>query len=397
MFGIPLVLALVIGLSTTVAQTPGPAAGQAPAPAGRSAVVTARNPIDAVRASETLVVAAADLQRLLGADDARKVQVKDSTGQAVLSQAVDLNDDGKFEQLIFQADFQPRQARTFTLAVGDRQIPKVSDFKAYGRFVRERRDDFAWENDRIAHRVYGAALETWAQEPLTSSAVDVWSKRVRRLVINDWYMVDDYHQDNGTGGDFYSAGKSRGCGGNGVWAGGKLYPSANFRDSRVLANGPIRVMFELTYQAWDAAGTKVSEVKRITLDAGQNLDRFESLYTVAGGAAVATHAAGIKKNTGSVSVTNRDLGILRTWEPVKGQGNLGCAVVVDPAAVSDFTEADGNYLVVAKVAPGGTASYYAGFGWDKSGDFKGVEDWDQYLEQAARRLRAPIEVSIASK
>jgi predicted dithiol-disulfide oxidoreductase (DUF899 family) len=95
-----------------------------------------------------------------------------------------------------------------------------------------------------------------------------------------------------------------------------------------------------------------------------------------------------------VSVTNRDLGILRTWEPVKGQGNLGCAVIVDPAAVMEFTEADGNYVVAARVPAARAVSYYAGFGWDKSGDFKSVEDWDRYLDQAARRLRAPIELTV---
>jgi hypothetical protein len=65
--------------------------------------------------------------------------------------------------------------RRYELTVGDRVVYKRDDFKAYGRFVRERRDDFAWENDRVAHRMYGAALETWAQEPLTSSAVDAWA------------------------------------------------------------------------------------------------------------------------------------------------------------------------------------------------------------------------------
>jgi len=30
-----------------------------------------------------------------------------------------------------------------------------------------------------------------------------------------------------------------------------------------LANGLIRVLFELTYDAWDAGGQKLSEVKRI--------------------------------------------------------------------------------------------------------------------------------------
>src|SRR5207245_4059916 len=89
-------------------------------------------------------------------------------------------------------------------------------------------------------------------------------RSVSYLVINDWYMVDDYHHDHGEGADLYSAGNSRGCGGNGVWVNGKLYPSANFIHSRTLANGPIRVMFELEYPEWDAGGVRVSEVKRIT-------------------------------------------------------------------------------------------------------------------------------------
>ena len=31
-------------------------------------------------------------------------------------------------------------------------------------------------------------------------------------MLNDWYLVDDYHRDHGEGGDFYPAGKTRGCG-----------------------------------------------------------------------------------------------------------------------------------------------------------------------------------------
>ena len=79
--------------------------------------------------------------------------------------------------------------------------------------MRERHDDFAWENDRVAHRMYGPDLEIWKKEPLTSSGIDVWVKRAKRLVVNDWYMTDDYHRDNGDGADFYSVSKSRGCGG----------------------------------------------------------------------------------------------------------------------------------------------------------------------------------------
>ena len=243
--------------------------------AAPGAAVTVRNPLALARPSETIALAGAAIRQAMPVEDLRTVHVTDdASGLEVVAQPIDLNDDGVFDEVIFQADIGPRAARTFTLSAGARQVHTKEQFKAYGRFVRERRDDFAWENDRVAHRMYGKALETWAQEPLTSSSVDVWFKRTRRLVINDWYMVDDYHRDTGEGADMYSAGRSRGCGGNGIWDGGRLHTSANFVDSKVLANGPIRVMFELTYPAFDAAGSRVTEIKRVTLDAGHNLNRF---------------------------------------------------------------------------------------------------------------------------
>ena len=353
------------------------------------------NPIDLARPSETITLEVAALHTLLTFTDPRTLHVRDErTGADLLTQAVDLDDDGTFDQVIFQSDLAPRETRTFGLSVGERRIAQRDDFKAYGRFVRERRDDFAWENDRIAHRMYGAALETWAQEPLTSSAVDVWTKRTRRLVINDWYMVDDYHRDTGEGADLYSAGKTRGCGGNGLWLDGRLYPSANFRDSRVLANGPIRVMFELVYAPWSAAGTTVRETKRITLDAGANIGRYESRYTGAAGTPL-QHAVGIRTPAGAAATADTAAGILRTWETFKdGNGNLGCAVIADPATVAGRADADGNALLVTGIPASGIVTYSAGFAWDKAGDVTSAAQWAQYVADAARRLRAPVVVRL---
>lgn len=363
------------------------------------AAVTVRNPIEVARPSETIVLQAAGLRQMLGVDDVRKVHVRDERGvKDLLVQAVDTNDDGAFEQLLFQADLAPKETRTFLLTVGERQIPRLEDYKTYGRFVRERRDDFAWENDRIAHRIYGKELETWPREPLTSSAIDVWSKRVRKLVINDWYLVDDYHHDHGEGADFYSAGKSRGCGGSGIWAGGKLWPSANFRDSRVFATGPIRVMFELIYEAWIAEGVRVSEKKRISLDAGHNLDRFESQYTFEGSPTTLAHAIGLRKWKDSEMRPDRAQGVLRTWETVEGgNGKLGMGVIADLASITDFAQDDRNFLMLTKIDPAAPSVYYAGFGWSKSGDFSSLEDWDRYLGECATRLRAPVEVRIEKR
>ena len=336
-------------------------------------MVQVGNDLPMARPSETVEIAAAELKPL---GDLSRVHVFDGERE-LLAQTVDI--DGR-QSLLFQTDLPAKGKRSFELRSGEPRQYRKEDFRVYGRFVRERFDDFAWENDRIAHRMYGQALETWQKEPLTSSAVDVWLKRTRRLVINDWYMVDDYHHDHGEGGDFYSAGKSRGCGGSGLWREGKLVVSKNFRQSNVLAAGPIRLVFELRYP-------DVGETKRITLDAGQNFEHFESRYDAGADA----YAAGIKKNKDAVFRAEKAAGWMRTWEPVVGGiGQFGCAVVLDPAKIVDVTEADGNHIVVAR----SPASYWVGVGWDKSGDFGGVDDWDRAVAAWAQRVASPLRIEV---
>ena len=252
-------------------------------------------------------------------------------GKTLLSQLVDADGDFRYDLLVFQAPFAPSQVREFTLSTCKREKYKREDFRVFGRFVRERHDDFAWENDKVAFRTYGPGLETWVKEPLTSSTIDAWSKGTTRLTINDWYMVDDYHKDHGEGGDFYSAGASRGCGGSGLVAGGKLRVSRNFRESRVIASGPIRLVFELSYPLWQD-GFAATEKKRVTLDAGSRFNRFDSVFE-GKDAAAAQPAAGIRIAKGAASRVERERGFVRTWEIQSNYGDggwLGCAVVADP-------------------------------------------------------------------
>jgi hypothetical protein len=354
-----------------------------------------RNALDAGRPSETVEVTAAALAGRVEAKDLGRLAVTDPrTGHEVLAQAVDEDGDDAFDRLVFQAGFTPGETREFVLSVAEPRKSRREDYRVYARFVRERQDDFAWENDRVAFRIYGPALETFAKEPLTSSTVDAWCKRTRRLVLNDWYLVDDYHRDHGEGGDFYSAGRSRGCGGSGLIVDGALAVSKNFRSSRVLASGPLRVVFEVSYPEWEKPGLKVTEVKRVTLDAGSHFNRFESFYTAEGDV---TWAAGIRMAKGVVPRVDRELGVVRTWEHLTNYGDngwLGCGLVLAPAAIVDVREEAGNQLVVARTPKGQPATWYAGSGWDRSGDFHDVAAWDRYLDAFAARLRSPLAVEV---
>ncbi|HKP81970.1 MAG TPA: DUF4861 family protein [Pyrinomonadaceae bacterium] len=355
--------------------------------------ITAVNKLKFARPSETIELTSQSLAPL-SEKDLTKLHVRDAAGNEVLAQAVDTDYDDfhKPDVLIFQTDFAPNETKTFTIAAGKKREYKKEDFRAYGRFVRERFDDFAWENDRIGHRTYGKALITWKGEPLTSSAIDIWSKRTEKLVINDWYMVDNYHTDQGEGVDAYSAGPTRGCGGNGIWSNGQLYIPTNFVDSRVLANGPIRVMFELVYEPFDVNGVKVSQVLRVSLDAGSQLNQFRASYQ--GGSESLGLAVGLKKVKDEQKQFNAERGWLTIWEPVdKNLGMQGLAIVVDPRAVDKLAEDKLNHLVVLKPGITTPVSYWAGFAWDRAGKIPSAESWNAYVDQFAERLRSPIEVS----
>jgi hypothetical protein len=373
------------------------AAAQATPPAQTELTITAVNKLKLARANETIELTLKDLAPL-AEKDLTKLHVRDSSGKELLAQSVDTDYDDyhKPDLLIFQSDFAAGQTKTFTVFAGAKREYTKDDFRAYGRFVRERFDDFAWENDRIAHRTYGQALITWKGEPLTSSAIDIWSKRTPKMVINDWYMVDNYHADHGEGVDAYSAGPTRGCGASGIWANDQLYIPRNFVDSHVLANGPIRVMFELFYPSINVNGDLVSQVLRVSLDGGSQLNHFDTFYRRGGSTGPLAVAIGLKKVKDAQKDFNAEHGRLTIWEPMdKNLGIQGLAVIVNPRDVDKVVEDKLNHLLVLNPTMNTMPiSYWAGFAWDRAGKITSAQAWNKYVDEFAEARRSPIAITV---
>jgi hypothetical protein len=378
-----------------------PAAAAAPKPGTPVASVSVTNPLPAARGKETIVLGRAEIARLAPAADFKALVIADAAGKPVLSQLVDMDGDGEPDELVFQTDLAAKQAKAFKLRVGPRTPAARGDYKVYGRFARERFDDFVWENDLVAHRMYGPALETAAKEPLVSSGIDTWVKKVPRLVVNDWLMTGDYHHDAGEGADFYGVGKTRGCGGLGLWAGGKLNASRNFVSSRVLATGPIRLVFELQYAPWDVApGVRIAETKRVVLDAGTPFNRFESTFTGVGPAKVAA-GVGIAKHAGSAMTVDAGSASLRVWEPLTGKqgdanGSLGCAIVLAPGSPLEEHHGELDYLVVTPLPANGKLVYHMGSAWDRGSKVRDAVAWGREVLGLAARVAAPVQVSLSA-
>jgi unsaturated rhamnogalacturonyl hydrolase len=359
--------------------------------------ITVTNNATVERSGETVEVNWEDLIKLNPNLKPGSVSVSDN-GKKLVTQTIDADGDGKPEKLIFQVDFKAGE-RIKSLAVEASPSP-ASPVRTFGRFVPERMDDFAWENDRVAFRTYGKTLE----KELVSSGIDVWAKRTREMVIDKWYKGGDafYHTDNGMGLDFYSVKKSRGCGGAGIWDGKKLHVSRNFVGYKVLANGPLRTQFELHYEPWEVNGVKVAEHKRITIDAGQNFYRVESFYEAPDDLRDIDVAVGIAKHDPDFnSETDRGRTWLSLWETNEKNGSLGCAIVAEPATFQSFKEYGNEYdfpmnLSIIAAKPDKMARYYVGAGWSRSGDFADKKAWLAYVENFSNRAASPLVVTVTS-
>ena len=328
-------------------------------------------------------------------------QAKDPTGKGIA-----------YGELIFQHDFAAgEKSATFIVEKLDAVAP-VFPTKTFARYVPERLDDFAWENDKIGHRTYGPALAAPAvpgitKEVLITSGLDIWCKRVSYPIVDRWYNKghDHYHKDEGEGMDMYQVGPSRGCGGTGLWDGTKLAVSQSYATWKVTANSPVRSVFELTHASWEAGGLKVTETKRFTVDAGHHLDQMDSTFTVTSGDAhELTVAIGLNKTPGDKNQDAKvDLtptpaqGSLTQWIVQKTNGQPGTAVIVPVASFKRFASDDRNDLVLARATPGQPLCYYVGTGWSRAGEFTTQEKWLAYITAESARLASPVKVTLAAK
>jgi pectinesterase len=363
-----------------------------------SFVVRAENSLAFTRTDETIGLAWNDVKAKLPNATPAQVRVRDvASGRAVVSQVVDNDGDGTMDELIFQATFAPNDVKRFVIEAA--APPKPDKVRVYASH-QDPRDDVAWENDRIAFRIYGQGL--WKVDSLLSSGVDVWVKRVRTPIVEKWYAKghDEYHRDTGEGADFFDVGQTLGAGGTAIWRDGKMYRAWNFKSWKIIANGPVRAIFELQYQPWDAgSGPRVTETKRIALDAGQNLNHVTSIFRSESPVNDLPWVTGLVKRPSVVGSESkaRPWAWLSVWGPVVpkdgGHGDLGTAVLIPREAVSEWRENDDHYFLVSHTKPGEPVNYWVGAGWTDSGDFRDVREWWNYLDQFAQRLAAPIKTS----
>lgn len=366
-------------------------------------LIQVKNILDFPR-NEVIAIPVTRLKTFLNGHGKQDLRIKDSRGNFQTIQWVDYDSDGKNDELLFRVDIPATSSATFTITADGKNPVPESRLTTYSRLVPERADDYAWENDKVAFRVYGPKGQKEAlagvKGSTLSSGVDIWLKRTDQPVINKWYkgyLTDPmyYHKDTrGEGYDPYPVGDSRGTGGTGIWKDGKLQVSRNFITSRTIAEGPLRTVFELTYAPW--SDFSVKETKRISLDLGSHFSRFES--NVQAEKPVPHYTAGISlhKNEGEAKLNDKG-GYYLHWEKID-DAFIGEGIVIAPETVeksmvfrSEIPD-QSNLLVIMK--PRQQFVYYAGFAWQKGSPVQTIEDWELLLQKQALIIAHPLQVTV---
>ena len=348
--------------------------------------ITVQNPLPAARSFEMVQIDAQRVKAKLGTDS---FVVTDADGKEVPSQ---LTWDG---QLIFQVSVAERGKSTYRAVAG---TPQQYEKRATGRLFTERGDEFGWENDRVAYRIYGHG---------GAVGYDLFNKSTSRLMLDWWYASEQdqemrsvskklhdrgyhdladqvynafcYHIDHGQGMDCYTVGPTLGSGANAlVGADGSLCMPHCYKSYEILDNGPLRFTVRLTYPEIEYQGQKLVETRVITLDAGTSFCKVTVSYDGLTAAAPIASGIVVHKQNPSAYVLNQTAGYLgyedlgdgspynakyrAELEKLMGKIYVGTVYPERPAAMK-FAErangiATGHILALSTIKPASTYTYY---------------------------------------
>ena len=254
--------------------------------------------------------------------------------------------------------------------------------KVYGRYVPERKDDFAWENEYAAFRLYGPAL--LPENP--SNGVDLWLKSSPELRIDSMYyhelvLGEPYHINYGKGLDCYKVAHTVGCGGLAVVAEDMLYVGGPYSRWEILEQTPDRFSFRLQYDSLLVCNQVMQASLTITAEAGKLLNRADIVITnrtrillpqlyVGGGIYLHDTVDNIMQcQCGAVAYAEdalSDKGAAKMNFDYNGstsQGRSYVAVITPNATRQEII--DGSLLSLKEYQLGDTLTYYFGGCWSE--------------------------------
>ena len=355
--------------------------------------VTITNNLGIDRENEIVEISKNTIWSKLNLTSADRIIVLDRASEQVAYQVAFNPENDTDSLLIFPATVQANASSVYTIKKGK---PEISQSKVAGRLVPERKDDFNWENDRVAFRMYGPALQATGE---ISSGIDLWAKRTDKLVADKWYADElagrkTYHTDGGEGLDFYKVGPTLGAGAAAPYLDNQLWFSRNFNEYAILDKGPLRITFRLDYERFPVNNAdSVSSTRIITLDAGSQLNKITQIHDFKAGSMPV--AAGIVMRNSPEEQVSMDENKRSTAhaEPADSLNGILYQAIAVTAPFTSIEQTNNHLLGIQDVKSTVPFIYYAGGGWSKFG-FETFGDWTKYVNEFTEKLQSPLTITI---
>ncbi len=363
-------------------------------------IIIVKNTLNVERSFETVELT----KDFLKVEDLSSIGIRDvETEKIQITQTVDTNGDAIMDQLLFQPVLGPTSEKEYEIiTISEKEKIKPTEY-CYSRFVPERTDDYAWENDKVAFRVFGPKAQQMVEDSIPggtlSSGVDAWLKKVVYPIINKWYKKNEvkegaYHEPSPEGLDNFHVGISRGIGGIAIKRDTTYYFSKNYTEYNTITTGPIRTSFYLNYDDWDIGGGTVKESKIISLDLGSNFSKFEIKMQ---GTNSIMAGLTLHEKDGEVS-GNKSNNWVSYWQP-HADSELGMAIIAPNGYFEGFEtyetdKKDESHAYANLNVVDGTVVYYAGFGWKESGQFTNRKDWETNLDSFSEKINNPLLITL---
>jgi len=276
----------------------------------------------------------------------------------------------------------------------------------FGRFAPDRKDDFAWENEFAAYRMYGPAL---AEVENPSNGVDIFMKNTPAFVIDTFFYYYNkeerpYHVQHGYGFDGYKVAHTPGLGGLAVVVDSTVYVGGHYDTWEILEQTNDRLRFHLHYDSLNIADEILQEDIYITCESGKVLNQAQVVLS-----GISTHAiqlgtglwlhdsiGAITGEDGLVTYTETamsDPGAVRLNAKWYGYTDLGQTheAIYMPSATAYHIYANHIAVLACPYQIGDTITYYFGGCWsgwsDGEHSITTSEEWINYIKQEIQTIR----------
>ncbi len=348
------------------------------------------NPLDFKRTDEFVVLKVSDIKKVAPDFYQNTFIILDiDTNKEIPYQLDDVNNDGEGDEIAMIMDMEPKEKKKIII----RYSPQSPESRAVtlGHTRRTRTaihheyQGIGWESELIAYRLY---LDD-------RNSISVFGKQEKGLSLDKYAKKLSDPKTKIT--SVFDGKDSLGCGGFGLWhdnrlikpAGSRIYP-------RIIADGPVRSVFEVVIDNWNAGDQNLRITSIYSIFAGQRwssnkirIDKLNSPVKI---------ASGLTKSNSIKLIKDDNAGFFYTYGAVSKlnpSDNVGLALIYPKEKLESIVESDSNYLAIMNIGKEEEITYWFTSAWSRGElGIKNDKEFAELVSSTALNLRNPLTVTI---